>query len=540
MLDTLTLPTIPIAPTIPILPSVQLIDWQQRAVEEIVDKLYGNTNYQGVVLRGSTGLGKMYIAALAIRRMVDEGKLVLPAGSITPFPVLWLCPKSVKIQTNRVLKECGIFHLCLVMSYGELKAKLGTDLFLEYVTTIENGQPVIKPVWKHSFLPAIVKCDEIQKLKNRGAMITSVMCACPSSVKWLGASATPWQRVSDARCSLIRTAATPKPYYYFPANYKNVEAITHSIASPKHPDEYSPSSVERLRESLEPWIVELKGVRFKYPSSTKCKVIQFKTSEQRTQYENAYLEYLEELRKANKNTEHGSMAILVAMQKFRQKAEFLRYAQLAERGYEAVTQSGKQVIFGVNFIDTARGIWTHLVKVLGVPKERISFIVGGQTEKARQLAVDNFQQGKSDYIVVTTTSGGVGISLHHDRASTKPRHVVIPLPWSAIDLVQFLGRGHRLTSLSPTTQDMLLFADTIETQKVMPVLERKVKCISKSVTAKEQFSTLFERSAGDDIDREESDKIAEIVETDAHKGDTDNGIDDSEEGITGEGLENQE
>lgn len=517
--------------------AIQHIEWQQRAVDEIVSQFDPSAQrHLGCMLRGGTGLGKMYIKALAIRRLLEAGMLTPPEQSLNPFPVLWLCPKSVKTQTQRVLKDCGILHLVMVMSYGQLKNQDGTAMFLSYKTEMgPNGQPNIIPEWYPHMRPAMIVSDEMQVLKNPDSLQAKTVRYAPIDIKWLGASATPWQRVSDARATVERCGVVCHGYNALPCTRATSLALLREIASPKHPDKYSPSAVERLRNAIDPYIVELKGVRFKFPTQTKCETIRFRSSEQRQAYEFAYEEYLEECRKKGEDKSHGQVAFLVAMQKFQQKAELLRCDQIAERAVARVGE-GKQVIIASNYINTLRSVWTHLVKVHGVDKRRIVFVVGGQTERERQQQVDMFQSGNADYILFTMRSGGVGISLHHDRVTTRPRHIILPPTWSAIDLVQALGRGHRLTSISATTQEVLWYGDTVE-DKVKIVVERKVKCISKSVTAKEQFITMFEKASGDDIDKDKNDELNEAIEEGKEHGD--NGIDEvtDDEGLTGEGLD---
>jgi len=516
---------------------IQMIDWQSKAVDEIIEQFVVK-QHKGCVLRGGTGLGKMFITARAIRQLLDFGHIKRPSGSIFPFPVLWVCPKNIKLQTMRVLKDVGIAHLVMVLTYGELKSSTGTDMFLTYVTKLlPNGQPEIIPQWNPMMAPALIVCDEIQMLKNEDSLQAKTIRYAPDNVWWIGASATPWQRVGDARTTVERCGVVTK-YNSLPCTIKVAPSLLRNIASPKRPDEYSPSAVGRLREAIEDYIVELKNVRFKFQTKTSFQRIHFKTLEQRQAYEAAYEEYLEELRKKNDYRSHGRMAILVAMQKFQQKAEFLRCDQLAERTMTRVKE-GKQVIVGSNYVDTCRQVWRFFQK-FGQNMDRVGFIVGGQTEKARQEMVDKFQAGLLDIMLITVRSGGVGISLHHDRPESRPRHIIIPIPWSAIDLVQFLGRGHRLTSMSHTTQESLYYADTIEDDKVVPTLERKVKCLAKSVTAKEQFITLFEPE-NQDTNEQESDEINELITEQKESTKVDD-VDkaDSGEDIGHEGLESSD
>jgi len=134
-------------------------------------------------------------------------------------------------------------------------------------------------------------------------------------------------------------------------------------------------------------------------------------------------------------------------------------------------------------------------------------------------------------------SGGVGVSMHHDRASTKPRHIILPPTWSAIDLVQALGRAHRLTSMSATTQEILWYGGTIE-DAVKIKVELKIKCLSKAVTAKEQFVDTFIAQVDKTI---EAEKLIDESEKLAHVGDNidndDTDSKDEQDAITGEGLD---
>jgi hypothetical protein len=136
-----------------------------------------------------------------------------------------------------------------------------------------------------------------------------------------------------------------------------------------------------------------------------------------------------------------------------------------------------------------RKVYTELVK-LGLSKDKIAFIIGGQTPTKREAQRQLFQTGKADVMLFTMRSGGVGISLHHDTEQGRPRHIIIPPTWSAIDLVQALGRGHRITSISDTTQDVVWYKDTIE-EKVCARVEAKLDCINASVGARENWVNVF-------------------------------------------------
>lgn len=410
----------------------------------------------------------------------------------------------------------------MLLSYGELKNSSGTALFLDYVTKVEHGAPVIDAVWKPEMLPALLVCDERHVLKNSTSLQSRVVSSCPQTVRTLDASATPFQRVGDAGSMLVR---------YGLATKDTVNGRLANIAAPKSPWDYSPSAVERLRTFLDSkrCIVELKGVHFKFPATTICTTIYFKNDTERQRYNKAFEVYAERMRKLR--GDYAPMVeYLVAMQKFQQEAELIRTGELAER--LAKQSATDAVICGSNYLETIRDVWKKLVNVHKIDKHRIAYIVGGQTSKEREQMRDDFQTGKRDIMLLTVKAGGVGISLHHDRPTTKPRYIVIPPTWSAIDLVQILGRGHRLTSLSPTIQEILWYADTVE----MDVKDRvalKCKCLAKAVTAKEQFTDIFERAAtGEVVERED---LLQLIESPTE----DNNIDGHEEYYDGEGLSNE-
>jgi len=134
--------------------------------------------------------------------------------------------------------------------------------------------------------------------------------------------------------------------------------------------------------------------------------------------------------------------------------------------------------------------------------------LGNQSLKERQREIDNFQSGKTDYCFFTFKSGGVGLSLHHTdemtefkcrrkesgyvfeedipHVPTKQRIVFLTPTYSAIEMVQGLGRVPRLTSLSATQQLIMFYRGTIE-ERVAQIVSIKLKCLKKVVRQKEHW-----------------------------------------------------
>lgn len=72
---------------------------------------------------------------------------------------------------------------------------------------------------------------------------------------------------------------------------------------------------------------------------------------------------------------------------------------------------------------------------------RHSVVKGGQSNDQRQNAIDDFQNGKVDVILVVIAAGGVGITLTRSRIA-----IFLQRSWSNVDQQQAIGRVHRIGS----------------------------------------------------------------------------------------------
>jgi len=134
--------------------------------------------------------------------------------------------------------------------------------------------------------------------------------------------------------------------------------------------------------------------------------------------------------------------------------------------------------------------------------------LGTQSLKQRQVEIDRFQSGKSHYCMFTFKAGGVGLSLHHTDeltevkarrkkngwamtediplVPTRQRICILSPTFSAIELVQGLGRCPRLTSLSDTPQVVVFYRNTIE-ERVAAIVSLKLRCLRKVVRTQESW-----------------------------------------------------
>jgi SNF2 family DNA or RNA helicase len=133
----------------------------------------------------------------------------------------------------------------------------------------------------------------------------------------------------------------------------------------------------------------------------------------------------------------------------------------------------------------------QLIEILSaaMTKEKIphGLITGAQDEDERQQAVDDFQSGKTKWILFTAQAGGVGITLTAAR-----RLIMLQRPWSLVDHKQALDRVHRIGS---EIHDSVIVTDyvtegTVE-ERVLQVLETKADNFEAIVRDKAQLLALL-------------------------------------------------
>lgn len=137
-----------------------------------------------------------------------------------------------------------------------------------------------------------------------------------------------------------------------------------------------------------------------------------------------------------------------------------------------------------------------------------SLRLGPQSKEERQREIDRFQSGKTLYALYTFKAGGVGLSLHHSdemsafkcrrkkngyvvledipKVPIRPRKNFVAPTYSAMELVQGLGRCPRLTSLSDTEQELLFYTGTVE-DDVARIVSQKLRCLSRVVRMRESW-----------------------------------------------------
>jgi SNF2 family DNA or RNA helicase len=136
----------------------------------------------------------------------------------------------------------------------------------------------------------------------------------------------------------------------------------------------------------------------------------------------------------------------------------------------------------------------QLIEILSarMAKEGIEhgLITGAQDADERQKAIDDFQSGKTKWILFTAQAGGVGVTL-----TTARRLVMLQRPWSLVDYKQALDRVHRIGS---EIHDSVIITDyvtegTVE-ERVIEALDTKADNFEQIVRDKEQLLKILKES----------------------------------------------
>ena len=147
------------------------------------------------------------------------------------------------------------------------------------------------------------------------------------------------------------------------------------------------------------------------------------------------------------------------MTKARRHAEILKVPTMVEMIEDLYDEGISPVVF-VNFTDTVEAIEKQLAKNSKF-NGKIAKIVGGQSDKDRQNDIDTFQKDTKRILIANLAAGNAGVSLH-DLNGNHPRHSIISPSYSAINLLQALGRIHRAGGKTPCIQKIMFAAGTIE------------------------------------------------------------------------------
>ncbi len=176
---------------------------------------------------------------------------------------------------------------------------------------------------------------------------------------------------------------------------------------------------------------------------------------------------------------HAINAVDEALKKGRQVVMFAtRVNDTLIRQMAQETGSKQAVAKAEEFIKFATGTLKNMGEQLKA--KGIDFTPVFGADKHAIQGIKDFQAGKTKVLLTTPQSGGTGISLD-DQVGNAPRTMVMMTPpFSAVDFVQIMGRGHRLSTKS-RTETVLIGTNTYVDQWNRGIIANKLTTLGASV-----------------------------------------------------------
>jgi len=178
--------------------------------------------------------------------------------------------------------------------------------------------------------------------------------------------------------------------------------------------------------------------------------------------QSVYNEMEYELSQLDESSMEYSEHHFAIIMKARRESELVKVPAMVSWIEDMYDEGVSPVVF-INFRETLQAIEKRLdnSKYSG----KIAKIVGGQTKKQRDDEIEYFQSDTKRICLVMIAAGAAGVSLH-DLIGNYPRHTLINPSFSAINILQSLGRCHRANGKTPVIQ-RFFFANGVTIEERM-------------------------------------------------------------------------
>jgi len=392
---------------------IKLKPYQQKGHDKLIQIF---SKGQTALETSGTGYGKMYVSCFVAKTM--------------GFKLAVVCPKIIIPTWKQVAEEAGV-ETVFVLNYEKIrtgKSEAGSWA---------RGKRHFE--WNIPDPATLLVFDEAHKMKNAqtkngllGASASKIPC------KKLFVSAT-----------LCRDPRELKAVGLCLNLFNNDDFFHWCIKLGVHKGVFAwefrgtQKELQKLHDTLAPWMhrertEDIEG----FPKNqVEAMAVETGHAKQIDKYIKALME----------KKEDDEQLPIVQQLRERQEIELLKVGAITEMTKELVDE-GKSVVIFINFRDTMAAIKHSFPDA--------ATISGDQVENDRQAGIELFQNNQSHVIICQTQAGGVGLSLHDLQG--RQRVSLISPTWSAIDLIQALGRINRSGAKSPAIQKIIFAAGSME------------------------------------------------------------------------------
>jgi superfamily II DNA or RNA helicase len=394
--------------------------------------------------QSETGTGKTYVAAWIAKNLNS--------------PVVIVCPKIMIPAWTKVLSYFGIKAHCLINYEKLIRGNTEHLSFKDGKDNSASDYTINFPKNSLVILDEVHKCksstsknsDFLIKLKMDGyksLLLSATAATNPLEMKAFG-FATTLHNLTSYRQFITDSGAYVGRYGGFQIDLqsqKTVEAM--SNIHDKLFNLYKVSS--RMTRKMFDKIFPDNHVM------AEC----FDMGTNTDKINRVYQQMESELAALEESSVNYSQHHFAIMTKARRMAELLKVPTMVEMIEDWYDEGISPVVF-VNFTDTVEAIEKQLAKNRKFDG-KIARIVGGQSDKVRQKDIELFQSDDKRIMIANLAAGNAGVSLH-DLNGNFARGAIISPSYSAINLLQALGRCHRAEGKTTVIQKVMFAAGTIE------------------------------------------------------------------------------
>lgn len=391
-----------------------------------------------------TGCGKTYVASWIAKHL--------------NVPVVVVCPKIVKRTWNDVLGKFGI-KANVVINFEKLMR--GNTQYLTFKNNRDDNYSFYNI---HFPKDALVIIDEVHKCKGWNSKNSDFLIACKTQgYKLLMLSATaatnPLEMKSFGFATLLHNLTNFRQFLFEAGAYKGkYGGYQIELGDPKTQKAMRYMHDDLFNKLAVAGRMTIKQFGSIFPDNrvlADCFDMGANTAKIQKVYDQMERE-LAQLEESSKNYKEHHFAI---MTRARRLAELLKVPTMVEMIEDLYNEGISPVVF-VNYTETVDALRNKLVKNSKLANQ-MCFLIGGQSERVRDEHVDAFQSNARRIMIANLSAGNAGISLH-DLVGGYMRHSIVSPSFSAIHLIQALGRIHRADGKSPCIQKIMFAANTIE------------------------------------------------------------------------------
>lgn len=430
------------------------------------------------------------------------GKTIQAIGflknSDNPYPTVIIVPASLKLNWKREIKKWIGVDSVICSGSKPTKLPQGTKIAIinydilnkhdpKRDDDVKKGQKIMPGSWAEYFIQwgaRTVIVDEAHYIKNPKAARAKGVCGLMHSVSnRILLTGTPLLNRPSELWHLLHCLDPNEWDNFFKYAKRYCDATKGRFGWDFNGISNSKELYERL---IGHWMIRRKksDVLKELPPKVRSVVPIELTPAQRKRYIKAEESCIEELKKLlgkdDINPTTRTMA-LVKINDLRQATAALKMEHAIE-WIENALEAGPLVVFAHH-----RTVIEQISKHFGAPT-----IMGGDSQEARQKAVDDFQAGRINLIVCSILAAGVGLTL-----TAASNVCFLERPWRPGDQDQAEDRIHRIGQTQTAFAWYLDAAETFD-EELAEIIETKRSVISRVIDGKSPDESIGEGSIQDE------------------------------------------